>query len=90
MRMKQDSIQLQRHRYALLLSGIALTLLLASQSSIVKGDVNNPNVYPTNSAPYNIPYKQWAEKWWQWNFAVPVKQHPRENYTPAKYASIAW
>lgn len=87
MRRKQDSIQLQFYIYALLLSGITLTLLLASQSSIVKGDVSNPSVYPTNSAPYNIPYKQWAEKWWQWNFAVPTKQHPRENYTPAKCTS---
>ena len=63
----------------LLLSGITLALLLASHSSIVKGDVSNPNVYPTNSTPYNIPYKQWAQKWWQWDFAVPTELHPNAN-----------
>jgi hypothetical protein len=80
-------IQLQRYRSASLFSGIIFTLALASSTNIVKAENTNPGVYSTNSAPYGIPYQQWAQKWWQWSFSVPAAQHPRDNFTPVKCAS---
>ncbi len=65
----------------MLLSGIAFTLALASSTNIVKGANTNSTLYSTNSAPYGIPYQQWAQKWWQWSFSIPKEDHPRENNT---------
>jgi hypothetical protein len=72
--------------------GLAVALTVAFASSIfpltnVSGDSINPGVYAANSAPFDIPYKDWIAKWWQWTYSIPVSQHPRDNYTDAKCAS---
>jgi hypothetical protein len=51
-------------------------------TNVVKGDNINPGLYSTNSAPYGIPYQQWTERLWQWDFSLPTAQHPKNNYTP--------
>jgi len=87
MRGKGDFVRPKRRWYVLLLSGIMFTFILASATNFVKGDSIDPGVYSTNSAPYGIPYQQWTERWWQWDYSIPTAQHPRENFTPAKCAS---
>src|SRR5215831_535301 len=80
-------VQLQRYICVLLFSGIIFTLALGSSTNVVNAANTNPSVYSTNSAPYGIPYQQWAQKWWQWSYSVPTAQHPRDNFTPAKCAN---
>ena len=87
MRSKDAPVQPNLYGCLSLLLGIIFTLIFASSSNVVNGDKINPGIYSTNSAPYGIPYQQWAEKWWQWNFNVPTAQHPRENFSPAKCAN---
>ena len=70
-----------------LVSSIALWFLLSfSWVSLVKGS-NDPGIYPTNSSPYGIPYRDWTERFWQWLYSFPADQHPREDYTPEKCAN---
>jgi hypothetical protein len=87
MKGRGDFVQLQRYRCVMLLSGIMVTLTLTSATNLVKGDNINPGLYSTNSAPYGIPYQQWTERLWQWDFSLPTAQHPKDNYTPEKCAN---
>jgi hypothetical protein len=70
-----------------LLIGLLSALAVGSSTPVVKGDNINPGVYPTNSAPYGIPYQQWIAKWWQWNYGLPPGENPRFNYIPEKCAN---
>jgi hypothetical protein len=87
MRGRGDFGQLRRYRCVMLLSGIMVTLTLTPATNLVKGDNINPGLYSTNSAPYGIPYQQWTERLWQWDFSLPTAQHPKDNYTPEKCAN---
>ena len=31
-------------------------------------------MFPVNSSPYNVSFKEWTQKWWQWYLSIP-KQH---------------
>jgi hypothetical protein len=67
-------------------------LLLAISTAFVTSQIvlsayaqgNNSAVYSKDSTPFGVPYKEWIERWWQWNVAIPTSQHPRDNYTAEK------
>jgi hypothetical protein len=61
----------------------AMVLLVIFSSSIgpTGADEINPGLYSPNSSPYNVPYKEWIAKWWQWNYNFPNATHPREYYS---------
>jgi hypothetical protein len=67
-------------------------LLLAISTAFVTSQIvlsayaqdNNSAVYPKDSAPFGVPYKDWIARWWQWNVGIPSSQHPRDNYTAEK------
>jgi hypothetical protein len=85
--------QFNRYQMTLMAKhGLTVAFIVAFVSSIspltnVSGDSVNPGVYAPDSAPYDIPYKDWIAKWWQWTYSIPVSQHPRDNYTEAKCTS---
>ena len=66
----------------LLAISIAFVTLQIVLSANAQG--NNSAVYPKDSAPFGVPYKDWISKWWQWNVGIPSSQHPRDNYTSEK------
>ena len=61
-----------------------LLILICGYPIISAADNLNPGVYPKDSAPFGIPYKDWIARWWQWNVGIPSSLHPREDYTPLK------
>jgi hypothetical protein len=87
MKLNERESQAQTYRYVFLLSVITLTLAVASSTKIVRGDNINPGIYSTNSTPHGIPYPQWTQEYWRWDFSLPKAQHPRDNYTPEKCAN---
>ena len=37
---------------------------------------DDPGVVPVNSKPYGLSYGQWSAKFWQWEFSLPITNHP--------------
>jgi hypothetical protein len=75
---------------AFLSSGIFLILVLSLVpfiSFVQSQEVDL--IFPVNSSPYNVPFKDWTEKWWQWYVAIPKKHNPNmENALGEKYEPV--
>jgi len=57
----------------LISTALSLTVLLFGSSY---GSQDDKVRFEVGSSPYNIPYKDWAAKWWQWYVSVPKTQSP--------------
>ena len=44
--------------------------------TVLPDGLDNPPVFPPDSAPYGKTYGQWAAKHWQWTYSFPVKTNP--------------
>ena len=42
---------------------------------------NSPNLFPSDSKPYNLSYKEWTSKWWQWVISIPKGKNPLCDHT---------
>jgi hypothetical protein len=64
----------------LLMTGIFIaiiaSLVIAPTVNFVLGASSDPYSFPVNSAPYGIPFKDWAAKWSAWINTVPKSQRP--------------
>ena len=60
---------------------MVLLVLFSSSISPSGADETNPGLFSPNSSPYNVPYKEWIAKWWQWNYNILNVTHPREHYS---------
>jgi len=38
--------------------------------------VNSGMIYPNNSSPYGLSYKEWTSLWWKWLVSIPKKRNP--------------
>jgi hypothetical protein len=56
-----------------LLVGLYLTIIGIGTSF---GSQDDDVRFEVGSSPYNIPYKDWAAKWWQWYVSVPKTHSP--------------
>lgn len=50
-------------------------LVICNASNVTNNDISNL-VYDIDSKPFNIPYSDWTEKWWQWAYSIPQNTHP--------------
>ena len=41
---------------------------------------SEPGVIPPNAKAYGMTYGEWAPKWWQWAFSLPVEAQPVLRY----------
>ena len=46
--------------------------------------INASKLFPSESAPYGIPYSEWLGKWWQYWVGIPNSEHPVPNYEPSE------
>jgi hypothetical protein len=55
-----------------------LTISANSANSVAKAAQTpvNPAVMPVNSSPAGNSYEEWAARWWQWEFSMPVSANP--------------
>jgi hypothetical protein len=70
--------------FPVLLLAISMVIVTSQNVLLAHAQGNNSAVYPKNSTPYGVPYKDWIVRWWEWNVGVPTSQHPRDNYTAEK------
>ena len=70
--------------FPVLLFAISMVIVTSQNVLLAHAQGNNSTVYPKDSTPYGIPYKDWIVRWWQWNVGIPTSQHPRDNYTAEK------
>lgn len=70
--------------FPVLLIAISIAFVTSQNVLLAHAQGNNSAVYPKDSTPYGIPYKDWIVRWWQWNVGIPTSQHPRDNYTAEK------
>jgi hypothetical protein len=68
----------------LVLTSVAAGSLLSPAIVPVSGQNESSPLYPTNSAPFGVPYNEWIVRWWQWDMYIPVDKHPNTDYTPEK------
>jgi hypothetical protein len=47
----------------------------------------NPGVFSPHSHPFGASYSQWAARWWQWAYSLPVPVNPLFDETGAQIAS---
>jgi hypothetical protein len=81
----------KRIKNFLIYASLPLVLTLVAAGSLlnpaivpVSAQNESSPLYPTNSAPFGVPYKEWIVRWWQWDMAIPVDKHPNTDYTPEK------
>lgn len=53
----------------------------------IYGASPSTNLFYRDSNPYNVSYRDWISKWWQWNIAIPKDQHPIINTSLTQCAS---
>jgi hypothetical protein len=70
--------------FPVFLLAISMVIVTSQNVLLAHAQGNNSAVYPKDSTPYGVPYKDWIVRWWQWNVGVPTSQHPRDNYTAEK------
>jgi hypothetical protein len=70
--------------FPVLLIPISMAFVTSQNVLLAHAQGNNSAVYPKDSTPYGVPYKDWIVRWWQWNVGIPTSQHPRDNYTAEK------
>ena len=69
------------HHQILLYSliGLAIVVTMASYLLFAEAGSIKSTVFSVNSSPYDIPFSEWAIKWWQWHISIPKAEHPRAN-----------
>ena len=77
---------ISRQLYKFTISGMSLVLAISSITAFTYADSINKGVFSKDSAPYEIPYKEWVTRWWQWNLEIPQENHPRIDPTGEKCA----
>jgi hypothetical protein len=60
-------------RFVLALGSFLALLWAASGVYAAKA---NPGVIPPHAKPYGMTYGEWSAKWYQWQYSLPVDQHP--------------
>lgn len=70
--------------FPILLLGVSIAFLTPQIVLSAYAQGNNSAVYSKDSTPFGVPYKDWIERWWQWDVGIPTSQHPRDNYTGEK------
>lgn len=64
---------------------VCIVLGMIVPFSLAKGSPSTDSVlFPSDSSPYGIPYKEWLGKWWQYWLGIPDSKHPALDYTPDK------
>ena len=69
-----------------LASGLVLSLLpIGSFAQPQEGDY----IFPVDSSPYGVPFKEWTERWWQWFISIPKHHNPNmEGAQGVKYEAV--
>ena len=65
---------MKRFTVVLLLALCIMVLVVVPTANAKKPP--QAGVIPPTASPYGMTYAQWAERWWQWFFAIPVGVHP--------------
>jgi hypothetical protein len=47
-------------------------------------DSLNPGVYPRDSSPIGMAYKDWIANWWKNNASFKAAEHPRDHFSPER------
>jgi hypothetical protein len=67
---------------------LLLAFSLVSLTSSVRSQEGDP-IFPVGSSPYNVPFKEWTQKWWQWFISIPKQHNPNmENALGDKYQAV--
>jgi hypothetical protein len=81
----------EKIKYFLLHACLPLALTLVAAASLLSPAIAPTNaqnetspLYPVDSAPFGVPYKDWVIRWWEWDIAIPTPEHPNTNYTQEK------
>jgi hypothetical protein len=46
-------------------------------------------MFPVDSLPYGVSFKEWTQKWWQWYLSIPVQHNPNfEEAEGVKYEPV--
>lgn len=61
-----------------------LLIVMISSSNKIYADSLNPGIYSSDYAPFDIPYKEWAAKWWNYNVKFGAEEHPRDHFSPER------
>lgn len=65
--------------YAAIVAGIVWAASVAEAVPVVQtvtAENPNPGVLPPHSKAFGKTYGQWAAKWWQWAFSIPMDSNP--------------
>ena len=65
------------------IAAILLVVIIPSSNKIY-ADSLNPGIYSSESSPFDIPYKEWAAKWWNHNVKFGAEEHPRDHFSPER------
>ena len=60
----------------LVVSILILLSLVTTGIYSVYGLSSDASTFPIGSKPFGVPYEDWVERWWQWNYQIPKAQHP--------------
>jgi hypothetical protein len=74
--MKSDSKHQLRKKVAL--GGVVLGFIVLAIIPFAPAysSNNSPGIYPIDSKPYGLTYKEWTAKWWQWVLSIPTENNP--------------
>jgi len=65
---------------------ISLYAVAIPSSNLVQGQETDRYSFPVNSSPYDISFKEWTQKWWQWYISIPKQHNPNfEDAEGVKY-----
>jgi hypothetical protein len=65
---------------------IIYTVFLANSATSTFAADAGPEVFPVQSSPYELSYKGWLAKWWQWYISIPTGAHPNTHLSPENCA----
>lgn len=65
-----------KHRCAVTIAFSIVVGVLAGSVPGVYAANANPGVLPPYAKPYGNTYGEWSAKWYQWQYSLPVDQHP--------------
>jgi hypothetical protein len=78
-----DKIMRLRMLTFLILILLMCTFLIALTVVNIRANPSAPS-FPTNSAPYGIPYSDLPKKYWEYQLLIPSAKHPNNGYAPEK------
>ena len=73
-----------RTRVVVCLIATILLVVMISSSNKIYADSLNPGIYSSDSAPFDIQYKEWTAKWWNHNVKFGPEEHPRDHFSPER------